>query len=306
MITPLIDFQPTEATAIPVQVQDSDSASSKSEVKSSENIEPKSEENVEVNGKQEADTEVSEEPTPVTPLEMIFNSAKKGLSSLADQSELSPVRADQSEPSTTLTEVSQLDEKAAPAPPPGLDPMSLLLQNLKKQTEEKKAENPLSSLFHNPPPVTRPIPGESEAKVLIFGDETLRDLETHLNQIEYSIEIHMLEGAETKNIQKYIQESVGTKKEAQLCIFHVGTNDISGKRSESQYNTDLMLLLGACRQSFPNAKICCSSVLPRHDEFVSKVAKFNHEADTICEVCRAEFLNNTKGILHFRQLMIIL
>ena len=132
---------------------------------------------------------------------------------------------------------------------------------------------------------------------MIFGDETLIDLEESLNhaQLAYAIEVHMLEGAETKNIQKYIQETLGTKKEAQLCIFHVGTNDLSSKRSESQYNTDLMLLFGACRSSFPNARLCCSSVLPRHDEFVSKVAKFNQEADAICEVCAVEFLNNTKG-----------
>ena len=36
------------------------------------------------------------------------------------------------------------------------------------------------------------------------------------------------------------------------------------------------------------------SVLPRHDEFGSKVSKFNQEADKICEVTAVEFLNNTK------------
>ena len=35
-------------------------------------------------------------------------------------------------------------------------------------------------------------------------------------------------------------------------------------------------------------------VLPRHDEFGSKVSKFNQEADKICEVTAVEFLNNTK------------
>ena len=70
----------------------------------------------------------------------------------------------------------------------------------------------------------------------------------------------MLEGAETKNMKAYIQESVGIRKDAELCIFHVGSNDISSKRTESQYNTDLMILFGACRTSFPNARLCCSSV----------------------------------------------
>ena len=35
-------------------------------------------------------------------------------------------------------------------------------------------------------------------------------------------------------------------------------------------------------------------MLPRHDEFGSKVSKFNQEADKICEVTAVEFLNNTK------------
>ena len=64
--------------------------------------------------------------------------------------------------------------------------------------------------------------------------------------------------------------------------------------NKSQYNTDLMLLFGASRASFPNAKLCCSSILPRHDEFASKVSKFNSQADKQCENCAVEFLNNTK------------
>ena len=55
-----------------------------------------------------------------------------------------------------------------------------------------------------------------------------------------------------------------------------------------------MLLFGACRASFPNAKLCCSSILPRHDEYSSKVSKFNAQADKQCENCAVEFLNNTK------------
>ena len=140
----------------------------------------------------------------VTPLEMIFNSAKKGVSSLA---EVPTPPVDLPEPERPV----EIEEEKSPlAPPPGLDPMTMLLQNLKKQTEEKKAENPLSTLLGE----NRPVPGspsESEPTVLIFGDETLRDLDESLNhsQLAYAIEVHMLEGAETKNIQKYIQETLG-------------------------------------------------------------------------------------------------
>ena len=81
----------------------------------------------------------------------------------------------------------------------------------------------------------------------------------------------MLEGAETKNMKAYIQESVGIRKDAELCIFHVGSNDISSKRTESQYNTDLMILFGACRTSFPNARLCCSSVRVSTSFFISQM-----------------------------------
>ena len=174
-------------------MQDSDSASSKSEPKSAENIEIKSE---------TLTTPVKEN---VTPLEMIFNSAKKGVTSLAEvPPPPPPVVPDVPEPEQAV----ELEEEKLPRPPPGLDPMTMLLQNLKKQTEEKKAENPLSTLLGD----NRPVPGsESEPTVLIFGDETLRDLDESLNhsQLAYAIEVHMLEGAETKNIQKYIQETLG-------------------------------------------------------------------------------------------------
>ena len=91
-----------------------------------------------------------------------------------------------------------------------------------------------------------------------FAIDDVSQSETEL-QVENLHKIHMLEGAETKNMKAYIQESVGIRKDAELCIFHVGSNDISSKRTESQYNTDLMILFGACRTSFPNARLCCSS-----------------------------------------------
>ena len=75
--------------------------------------------------------------------------------------------------------------------------------------------------------------GEKCPKILIFGDELISDLDQVLtDEFKYAIEVHMLDGAQTKNIQKYISESIGTRKDAQVCIFHVGTNDISARRTE--------------------------------------------------------------------------
>lgn len=241
--------------------------------------------------------ENSADMKPPSLLESIFSSASKkgkGVVSMATESAF--------ESSLTnitpldLTEHSLLPEDDFERKPESpLDAMSQILQKLKQQSGDKTPRSDNDPTDGRIMLEERPAaPGAKAPKVLIFGDELIADMDKVLTeQFKYAIEIHMIDGAQTKNIQKYISESIGTRKDAEVCIFHVGTNDIAGMRSESQFNTDLMLLFGACRASFPNAKLCCSSILPRHDEFASKVSKFNAQADKQCENCAVEFLNNT-------------
>jgi hypothetical protein len=168
--------------------------------------------------------------------------------------------------------------------------MNNILQTLKQQTEEK-TKSP--EVPHELPQAPSKLDASSNKVVLVFGDQILSDLNRIIEPLKYNCEIHMLDGALTKNIKKYVTE-MGTRKDAEVVIFHVGTNDVSAKTTESQFNTDLMLLFGAARTAFPNAKLCASSVLQRHDEFASKVGKFNSEALKQCEVCYVEFLDNNK------------
>lgn len=235
-------------------------------------------------------------------LESIFSQASKkgkGLvtmdteSTLTNVTPLNPGEAD-IEPELTLNDEPDDPMKA----------MTQLLESLKMQTENKiktpdipeqvqQPEVPQPEVL-TPRPISVSTPSTSNKVALIFGDQLIDGLDKVLDdKYKFSIEIHMLDGALTRNIQKYMTE-MGTRKDAEVVIFHVGTNDVSSKRSESQFNTDLMLLFGAARSSFPNAKLCASSILPRQDEFASKVAKFNAEAEKQCEVCAVDLLSNTK------------
>ena len=253
-------------------------------------------------GAKQAANEEAEELVPETSedsqkppslLESIFTSASKkgkGVVSLADSVDSSMTHVTQLPVSTGNEPDSEDPIEAEHVSEDPADNMKQILENLKRQTEAKSGSRPSSLIEQRPE-----APGGKVPKILIFGDELISDLQYALNEpFKYDIEIHMLEGAQTKNIQKYITESIGTRKDAECCIFHVGTNDLASKRSESQFNTALMLLFGASRASFPNAKLCYSSILPRHDEFQSKVSKFNVQADKQCENCAVEFLNNTK------------
>jgi hypothetical protein len=126
----------------------------------------------------------------------------------------------------SLPEEQPQNPEEAPSNP--VDAMHLLLQNLKKQTADKKSETPETQEKNSVKLLEqRPdAPGEKTPKILVFGDELISDLDHVLDQIKYSIEIHMLEGSQTKNIQKYITEHIGTRKDAEIVIFHVGTNDL--------------------------------------------------------------------------------
>jgi len=174
--------------------------------------------------------EPEEAAKPPSLLESIFSSASKkgkGVVSLADSA------VDSSLTNVTSLEVTENlpeDQKSPEGSP--LDAMSQLLLNLRKQTEEKSREDmPTSHLVLEERPAAPP--GGKMPKILIFGDELIDNMDTVLTEeFKYAIEIHMLDGAQTKNIQKYITESIGTRKDAEVCIFHVGTNDIANKRTE--------------------------------------------------------------------------
>ena len=118
-------------------------------------------------------TEEEEESKPPSLLESIFSSASKkgkGVVSLAADSTLTNVTP------LEITKADEADEPDEPNPPNPLDAMTQLLQNLKKQTEDKAKEAtqpPTQPLVEQRPAAA----GEKSPKVLIFGDELISDLD---------------------------------------------------------------------------------------------------------------------------------
>lgn len=229
---------------------------------------------------------------PPSLLESIFSQASKkgkGVVTLESDSTLTNITPINMQEESELHE-PELTPRESEIKEDPIAAMNNILQTLKQQTEGK-TKSP--EVPHELPQMPSKLDAASNKVVLIFGDQILSDLNRIIEPLKYNCEIHMLDGALTKNIKKYVTE-MGTRKDAEVVIFHVGTNDVSAKTTESQFNTDLMLLFGAARTAFPNAKLCASSVLQRHDEFASKVVKFNSEALKQCEVCYVEFLDNNK------------
>ena len=125
---------------------------------------------------------------------------ESSLTEITQMSNISPPE----EPASNQTESVFTDE-----PPSSMDAMSLLIDSIKKQTEEKMIETQASLLPPTPPnepvvgpPPTRSIPDQlasiigqrpeapgTDARVLIFGDEIISKLDQVFMENTYSTEV---------------------------------------------------------------------------------------------------------------------
>ena len=199
-----------EPVPIPVGFQDEDSSSKASSAPESRADEAESQNDVEPKSDQvdQVDANQSGQPKPNL-LESIFGSVKSktGSISLAENDSLTEVTqmSNISPPEEPMS--TQTDSVFTEEPPSSMDAMSLLIDSIKKQTEEKMIETQASLLPPTPPnepvvPPTRSIPDQlasiigqrpeapgTDARVLIFGDEIISKLDQVFMENTYSTEV---------------------------------------------------------------------------------------------------------------------
>ena len=196
-----------EPVPIPVGFQDEDSSSKASSAPESRDAdEPETQNDIEP--KIDIDPTQSGQPKPNL-LESIFGSVKSktGSISLAENDSLTEVTqmSNISPPEEPMS--TQTDSVFTEEPPSSMDAMSLLIDSIKKQTEEKMIETQASLLPPTPPnepavPPTRSIPDQlasiigqrpeapgTDARVLIFGDEIISKLDQVFMENTYSTEV---------------------------------------------------------------------------------------------------------------------
>ena len=192
-----------EPVPIPVGFQDEDSSSKASSAPESRDADEAETQNDQVDQPTE-----SGQPKPNL-LESIFGSVKSktGSISLAENDSLTEVTqmSNISPPEEPMS--TQTDSVFTEEPPSSMDAMSLLIDSIKKQTEEKMIETQASLLPPTPPnepvvPPTRSIPDQlasiigqrpeapgTDARVLIFGDEIISKLDQVFMENTYSTEV---------------------------------------------------------------------------------------------------------------------
>ena len=196
-----------EPVPIPVGFQDEDSSSKASSAPESRDADEAETQN-DIEPKIDIDPTQSGQPKPNL-LESIFGSVKSktGSISLAENDSLTEVTqmSNISPPEEPMS--TQTDSVFTEEPPSSMDAMSLLIDSIKKQTEEKMIETQASLLPPTPPnepavPPTRSIPDQlasiigqrpeapgTDARVLIFGDEIISKLDQVFMENTYSTEV---------------------------------------------------------------------------------------------------------------------
>ena len=203
-----------EPVPIPVGFQDEDSSSKASSAPDDARADEAETQNDQVEPKM--DQVDQPDPTQSGPkpnlLESIFGSVKSktGSISLAENDSLTEVTqmSNISPPEEPMS--TQTDSVFTEEPPSSMDAMSLLIDSIKKQTEEKMIETQASLLPPTPPnepavPPTRSIPDQlasiigqrpeapgTDARVLIFGDEIISKLDQVFMENTYSTEVNYM------------------------------------------------------------------------------------------------------------------
>ena len=204
-----------EPVPIPVGFQDEDSSSKASsapdEARADEPETQKDQAEPKMDQDDQDQTQNSGQPKPNL-LESIFGSVKSktGSISLAENDSLTEVTqmSNISPPEEPMS--TQTDSVFTEEPPSSMDAMSLLIDSIKKQTEEKMIETQASLLPPTPPnepavPPTRSIPDQlasiigqrpeapgTDARVLIFGDEIISKLDQVFMENTYSTEVNSM------------------------------------------------------------------------------------------------------------------
>ena len=202
-----------EPVPIPVGFQDEDSSSKASSAPESraDEAETQNDNEPKIDPVDQIDPTQSGQPKPNL-LESIFGSVKSktGSISLAENDSLTEVTqmSNISPPEEPMS--TQTDSVFTEEPPSSMDAMSLLIDSIKKQTEEKMIETQASLLPPTPPnepavPPTRSIPDQlasiigqrpeapgTDARVLIFGDEIISKLDQVFMENTYSTEVNSM------------------------------------------------------------------------------------------------------------------